>query len=36
MTITINGTVLMREKIQILGEHEFWDPVGTVNGCYGE
>lgn len=36
MTITINGTVLLREKVQIQGEYTFWDPVGTVNGCYGE
>ncbi len=35
MTITINETVLLREKIQIQGELNYWDPVGTVNGCYG-
>lgn len=36
MTISINETVVMREKIQLLGEWKYWDPVGTVNGCYGE
>jgi hypothetical protein len=34
MTISINGTVLMREKIQILGEEYDWEPIGEVNRCY--
>ena len=34
VTITVNGTVLAREQIDVEGNWTFWEPAGTFNRCY--
>lgn len=34
VTILVNGTVLLREQIQVQGNWTYWDPAGTRYSCY--
>lgn len=35
MVIYVNGDLIIREEIELLGDHTYWDPAGTVDKCYG-
>jgi hypothetical protein len=33
MTVIVNGEVLMREQVEVLGNYLYWDPAGTFEKC---
>ncbi|HUI88299.1 MAG TPA: toll/interleukin-1 receptor domain-containing protein [Anaerolineales bacterium] len=35
ITITVNDTVLLKERIFIEGSYGYWNPAGTFHSCYG-
>jgi cytoskeletal protein RodZ len=36
VTISINGTVLLREQVVVEGNWSYWSPAGVFNSCYGK
>ena len=34
MIITVDGEILLDEKLQVSGNWTYWDPAGTRNSCY--